>query len=202
MNKSHLHYHWWKYALVAVVSVLLWTTVFSAKLKPKDNERLHILYVGENLNRYQLEQKITEALPALTSQKLRQVKVSQITTSGMQAFQILDARRYEYDLILISEHYLQKNMGTALFRQAMTEQMQQILSPYRLYVEENETESVPCGVQMEKERWKKFCAAEEVCYLFISPESVNFGGLNGKGRAEDDCALRAMQYILKGDIKP
>ena len=202
MNKSHLHYYWWTYALVAVISVLVWTTVFSAKLGPKDNERLHILYVGENLNRYQLEREVKEVLPALTDQEVRQVKVSQITISGMRAFQILDVRRYEYDIILISEEYLQENMGISLFRSAMTEQMLQILSVYNLYEEGDETEIVPCGVRLDPTKWKKFCTAEEVCYLFISPESVNFGGLNGKGRTEDDCGLKVMEYILKGGLTP
>lgn len=202
MNKTHLHYYWWTYALVAAVSILVWTTAFSAKLSPEDNERLHILYVGENLNRYKLEQEVKEVLPALTNQKVQQVKVSQITVSGMQVYQVLDTRRYEYDIILISDGYLQENMGTALFRTAMTEAMQQMLSAYDLYAEGNGAGSAPCGVQLDQVKWKNFCITEEECYLFISPESVNFGGLNGKGRAEDDCGLRVMEYILKGGVTP
>ena len=41
--KKHLRTNWWKYLLLLLLPVAVWTTVFSLRDRPDGNERLRIL---------------------------------------------------------------------------------------------------------------------------------------------------------------
>lgn len=198
MLKSHMQYHWWKYLLVILTSVMVWCMVFNALAQPADNEKLKVLFVGEKLDTAGLEQAITALLPEVTEQAVRQVEVTQTVIEGQAAYQVLEMRTYEYDIVIISQSYLQENMGLSLFSGAMTAQMQQYFSGVPLYTELREQEQVPSGFLLEAGAgaFGTYYAGQEQCYLFPSPQSVNFDRLNGQGQAGDDCALRIMAYLM------
>lgn len=197
MLKSHMQYNWWKYLLVILAAVILWCTVFHALAQPEDNEKLNVLFVGEGLDAEKMEQTITTMLPQLTDQSVRQVKITQTRLEGREAYEILQMRTYEYDIVIISQSYLQENMGNALFSKAMTEQMQAHFAGLQFYSETQGERMVPSGIVLESDSgFSAFYNGQETCYLFASPQSVNFNGLNGLGKAGDDCALRIMEYLV------
>lgn len=198
MRKGHMQYHWWKYAAVLAVSVALWCGVFYNLAQPEDHERLHILFVGEGLDTAQMQSDIEKLLPKLTEQNMKQVKVTQSDLQGQSALQILQARFYEYDIVLISNRCMQQNMGGAVFYQAMKPALSGRFSDYEFYAEISDDSAALYGVQMKQgtgafyQYWDK----DEPCYCFPSPNSVNFDGLNGLGEKGNDCALRIMEYLL------
>lgn len=198
MLKRHMQYNWWKYLLVILAAIILWCTVFRALAQPKDNEKLNVLFVGEGLDTKKLEQTVTGMLPQLTDQFVRQVKVTQTRLEGREAYEILQMRTYEYDIVIISQSCLQENMGNALFSGAMTEKMQAHFAGVQFHAEPQGERMVPSGIVLDPD--SGFCAfynGQETCYLFASPQSVNFDGLNGLGQAGDDCALRIMEYFVE-----
>lgn len=197
MLKSHMQYNWWKYLLVILAAVILWCTVFRALAQPEDNEKLNVLFVGEGLDTEKMEQTITGMLPQLTDQSVRQVKVTQTRLEGREAYEILQMRTYEYDIVIISQSCLQENMGNALFSGAMTEKMQAHFAGLQFHTEPQGELTIPSGIVPEPDGgFGAFYSGQENCYLFASPQSVNFDGLNGLGQTGDDCALRIMEYLV------
>lgn len=195
--KRHIQYNWWKYATAIIASVVLWCAVFNSLAMPDENEKLHILFVGEGLEREKLEQAVSEMLPSVTEQSVRQVKVQQVRLHGREAFRILDGYTYQYDIIIISESYFQENMGLSILSRAMTEQVLAHFQEAEPMSELYEGAPAICGfVLPEQGSFDAFYPEEDVCYIFPSAESVNFDGLNGKGLPGDDCALRIMEYLL------
>lgn len=203
MNKAHLQYHWWKYLLVFIFSFSVWYTVFHSIAQPNPNEKLNVLFVGESLDAQGLETEIKQHLPDLTSQELQQVKVTQTYLQGDEMFQVLQTRFYEYDIVIISESCLQKNMGVLLEQRFMTQALCRYFSEYMLYVETSENGAAAYGFLMEQSRglFANYYLGKEKCYCFPSPWSENFGGLNSRGEKADDCALVIMDLLLNGYVQ-
>ncbi len=183
MLEKHLQYNWWKYLLILLISTFVWCSVFTALAQPADNERLRILFVGDGLDCRALERDIDQLLPTLTEQYVLQIKVTQTMLQGQEAFRILEARTYEYDIIIISQSCMQENMG-ALFSGAETNVSCQYFK----------------GVILEPGTggFSSYYAGTEVCYLFPSPHCVNLDTRNGLGEPGDDCALKIMEYLTDG----
>lgn len=201
MNKSHLQYHWWKYASVLIVSVILWCSVFNSLAKPAQNECLNILFVGDGLNAEHMKETVETKLLQLTEQNVKQIKVSQLSISGQDLLQVLQSRFYEYDLVIISQSYMQDNMGGALYYECMKSTLCERFADYDFYAEIGQDDAALYGVQLMTGRgafWD-FYNGSEICYCFPSPNSVNFAGLNGKGNQNDNCALVIMEYLIKGE---
>ena len=49
----------------------------------------------------------------------------------------------------------------------------------------------------KQNRFSAFFSGEQTYYVFLSKESVNLAGLNGKGNNADDAALRILSYLLE-----
>lgn len=201
MNKSHLQYHWWKYVAVLIVSVILWCSVFNTLAKPAQNECLNILFVGEDINTEHMKETVEAKLVHLTDQDVKQIKVSQLSISGQDLLQVLQSRFYEYDLVIISQSHMQDNMGVTLYYESMKSTLSERFADFDFYAEIGQDYAAIYGVQLMADRgafWD-FYNGSETCYCFPSPNSVNFGGLNGKGNQNDDCALVIMEYLIKGE---
>ena len=105
--KRHIQYNWWKYATAIIASVVLWCAVFNSLAMPEENEKLHILFVGQGLEREKLEQAVSEMLPSVTEQSVRQVKVQQVRLHGREAFRriYLPVRHHYHQRKLFSRKY-------------------------------------------------------------------------------------------------
>ena len=109
--QGHLQYSWWKYLLVILLPILLWCSVFDVLAKPKENERLHILFVGNDLDAVSLQQTLEEAIPTLTDQKIKEVKVVTELAAGEIYGQKMTTYSYEFDLIIVSQSFMRDNTG-------------------------------------------------------------------------------------------
>ena len=68
MKELKLKYNWWVYLLVIMIPIIVWSIVFTEMQKPADNEKISILYVGNNFDAEQLQKDLCERLPELTDQ--------------------------------------------------------------------------------------------------------------------------------------
>lgn len=198
--KNHLQLHWWKYFLALLIPVLLWTGVFSALARPKANERVHILYVGNHLDTLQLQTEITDLLPQLTKQPIKQVTVSAELPSEGQYYSFLEARCFDYDLIIMEESRMKETVGQDVFVRLMEEMTAALPGaiPYREMTEDGElTYGYLLFDGSSPNSFSGHYSGTEKCYVFVSPESVNFHTLNEKGRIGDDAALKVLQYLLE-----
>lgn len=189
--KQYLQYNWWKYLAILLIPILLWTTVFGILQKPAAHQRLHILYIGEKLDTAALEQQLSAALPTLTTQQLKEIRVNterpELTSLGT----LLSARIFSYDIIILEQSYMQDSIGQTCFSplpDALTDHFPNI------YWENETAYALLAG---ESSRFSDFYTGEQDCYVFISPESVNFGGLSGNGSSGNDAALQAVYYLLE-----
>lgn len=198
--KRYLQYNWWKYLAIILLPIFLWCSVFDALAQPKKNETLHILYVGENLDTAALQQALRDALPEMTEQNIREVTVTQSVPNGISYFDFLTAQCISNDIILISQSYCQENTGQGAFAR-LPQALIDTFPDTAIYTETVEDMTLSYGLVLfdgiSENRFSAFCSGEEPCYLFPCPNSVNFGTKNGRGEADDDAAIKAIEYLLE-----
>ena len=198
-NTGHLQYHWWKYLLVIVLPIMLWCSVFDVLAKPKDNERLHVLFVGNGLDSAALQQTLEEKLPTLTDQKIKEVKVVSEYAAGEIYGQKMTTYSYEFDLIIVSQSFMHDNTGQFFRRLPMDG-----LPGYegvKLREEQVEEEySAPFGFVLwdpgMENGFSTFYSGYEICYLFFSTESVNLYPLFEGSAEGDNAAVAALDFLL------
>ena len=199
--QGHLQYSWWKYLMVILLPILLWCSVFDVLAKPKDNERLHILFVGDGLDAIALRQTLEEALPDLTQQEIKEVKVTTDYAAGEIYGQKLTTYSYEFDLIIVSQSFMRDNTGQFFRRLPMDG-----LPGYeqgKLYTEkvEDGAYTAPFGFVLwepgVKNNFGNFYSGNEICYLFFSTQSVNLYPLFGGSAEGDNAAVVALDFLMK-----
>lgn len=200
-NKGHLQYNWWKYVLVILVPILLWCTVFDALAKPKDNERLNILFVGDGLDAITLQETLEEVIPAATQQNIKDIRVVSEYIAGEIYGQKLTTVSYEFDLIIVTQSFMRDNTGQ--FFRAIPPSGIPGFENVKLHTEMTTSEEyeVPYGIVLwepgVENGFRKFYSGREICYLFFSTKSVNLYPLF-KGSAEgDNAAVVALDFLMK-----
>lgn len=193
---AHLHYHWWKYILLTVVSVFVWTSVFDILEKPAKNETVGIVFFGEDLDAAALHQELTNAVSTLTQQEISHIDVSETFADTAQLGQLLMARSNDCDLLIIPENLVDQIAAYGFFMP-----LPESLQGDDAYCQEKDGISTAYGLEIYKpgmeNRFSAFCSGEQTYYVFCSKESVNLAGLNGKGNKTDDAALRILAYLLE-----
>ena len=193
---THLQYGWWQYALLVILSVLLWTAVFDALAKPERNEKAGIVFFGDGLDASGLQADLSAAIADLTGQEITYVDVYQTFVSSENLGQILMARTYDYDLLVLTSEYVDQLSAYGFFCE-----LPDNLQSGDIYTQEKDGQKVSYGIKIYEpgcqNRFSAFCSGEQAYYVFLSKESVNLAGLNGNGRQNDDAALRMLEYLLE-----
>lgn len=193
---AYLHYHWWKYVLLTVLSVAVWTAVFDTLAKPAPNEKVGIVFFGDGLDVSALHADLSNAIGNLTEQKITYVDVSQTFADYEHLGQILMARTYDCDLLILPAELVDKLSAYGFFM-PLPETPEDI----PVYTQEKDGETVAYGLEIYKpgnrNRFSSFCSGEQTYYVFLSKESVNLAQLNGNGMQTDDAALRILEYLME-----
>ena len=194
---SHLYYHWWKYVLLAVLSIVIWTAVFDTLARPARNEKVGILFFGDSLDVTALHADLSAVMDDLTQQEVSYVDVSQTFADYEHLGQLLTARTYDYDLLVLSAEQVDKLSAYGFFLPLPDNTWKDIPK----YSQEKDGETVAYGLEIytpgSQNRFSSFCSGEQTYYVFLSKESVNLAGLNGNGTQTDDAALRILEYLLE-----
>lgn len=193
---THLHYHWWKYVLLAVLSIMIWSWVFDSLAKPDKNEKVSIVFFGEGLDSQALHADISAAMDDLTQQKIRFVDISQTFADKNHLGQILMARTYDSDLIILPGELVDHLSAYGFFMP-----LDHLPKDIPTYTQEKDGETVVYGLEIHsptsQNRFSSHCSGEQTYYVFLSKESVNLAGLNGNGSPADDAALQILTYLLE-----
>ena len=202
MNKTdtklsaHLQYSWWKYVLLAVVSVMLWTAVFDTLGRPAKNEKVGIVFFGDSLDVTALHADLTDAVDGLTQQEIDYIDISQTFADHEHLGQILMARTYDCDLLILPAE-LVDGLSAYGFFMPLPESLQST----NTYTQEKDGETLAYGLEIyspeRQNRFSSFCSGDQTYYVFLSKESVNLAALNGNGTQTDDAALRILEYLLE-----
>lgn len=199
-SNGHLQYNWWKYLLVIILPIMLWTSVFDVLAKPKDNERLSILFVGDNFDAVALQRTLEEKIPEMTQQNIKQIKVVTDYAVGEVYGQKMTTYSYEFDLIIVSQSFMTDNTGQ-FFRRLPMDGLPGYESA-KLHMEETEDGySAPFGFVLwqpgVENGFRQFYSGREICYLFFSTESVNLYPLFGGSAEGDNAAVMALDLLLQ-----
>ena len=193
---THLHYHWWKYVLLISISVMLWSWVFDTLAKPAKSEKIGIVFFGEGLDTQALHADLWAAMDDLTQQEIRFVDVSQTFADRDHLGQILMARTYDSDLLILPAELVDNLSAYGFFMP-----LENVPKGIATYSQKKGGESVVYGLEIyssgNQNRFSAFCSDEQTYYVFLSKESVNLAGLNGNGSQTDDAALQILTYLLE-----
>ena len=194
--KDYLRYHWWKYVGIALIFTGLWCYVFSAIARPGRDERIKILYIGTHLQLQQLENQLTEAMPELTQQPIESICVDSALPDVLPYHLLLSTRVMEYDILIIEEPYLQEKTGQSHFVRGSELLHSHFPQAEPYYEEVGDHKRIFGYIAGDESLFSDYYEGENRCYLFASPESVNFDTLNGEGESGNDAALKTAQYLL------
>lgn len=195
--KQTIKRSWWKYLAVLLASVLLWCTVFSVRSKPKNNEILRILYVGEGLDTAALQADLTALLP-----DRKEITVTQEQPLTDLTAEWLVYRQFAYDILIFSAEYCAQDLGQKQFSR-LSDGLLSYFPTAAVYTEQYDGTALPFALILHDDTTEtRFCtylslSAAQTCLLFFSPESVNLGGENGRGSADDTAALTAAQFLTE-----
>lgn len=195
--KRHFQLHWIKYAAVILISVLFWNSLFSLLAAPKQTQRINVLFVGEHLDAQALQKKLSDILP----QSIREVNVTTVTFDEASYKSKLSTYSVTNDLIIIEQSHMAENVGQSIFAR-LTDGMIARFPDTALYTEQiDEHIALVFGFVLYDSKTENHFSAcysgSDKCYVFCSPDSVNFDTLNEKGKPGDDAALQALQYLLE-----
>lgn len=187
----------WKYILVAIVVIFIWSAVFESLGQIKDNQRLTIAVYNLECDTQTLRDDIYTKLPELTQQELLELYVDDMEHIPNQTYasSILATQLLQSDLVIMPESLL-KELDMAYYFPELPAQLQS--NPAYGYYQVN---GVCYGILMNgpeiENTFTKYCHADEPCYLLLSGNSVNLAGLLNRGEATDDAGLRVLEYLLK-----
>ena len=197
----HLHYHWWKYVLLAALSIAIWTSVFDTLARPAKNEKVGIVFFGDSLDVPALHADLWAAIDEITEQKITYLDMSQTFADQEHLGQILMARAYDCDLLILPAELVDELSAYGFFMPLL-----EIPTDIPVYTQEKDGETVVYGLEIYKpgkqNRFSSFCSGEQTYYVFLSKESVNLAGLNGNGIQTDDAALRILEYLMEEPYGP
>lgn len=193
---THLQYQWWMYVLLAVLSIMIWTAVFDTLAKPARNEKVGICFFGDGLDVTALHSDLSVAMDDLTQQQIAYVDVSQTIADYEHLGQILMARAYDCDLLILSAESVDLLSAYGFFA-PLPDDWKDIPT----YTQEKDGETVAYGLEIyspdSQNRFSSYCSGEQIYYVFLSKESVNLAALNGNGSQTDDAALRILEFLLE-----
>ena len=194
-QRGHLQYDWWKYVAVLLIPLILWCSIFSVLKKPKANERLHILFLGTDLNCQAMEQDLTAYLQDNTAQKLKSIQVTMAEYSEENYANQLMAAAYSYDIIIISENQMKETVGQNYFF-VLPEILQG--AETELYEETVNIAVLPFGAVLQAESsFGKYYSGTQKCYAFISPQTENLYPINAKSREGNNATVIAWQWLME-----
>lgn len=192
---GHLQYDWWKYVAVLLIPLILWCSVFSVLKKPKANERLHILFLGTDLNCQAMEQELTAYLQENTAQKLKSVQVTMTEYTDENYANQLMAAAYSYDIIIISENQMKDTVGQDNFF-VLPESLQG--AETELYEETVNDAALPFGAVLQAgSSFGKYYSGTQKCCAFISPQTENLYPINAKSGEGDNATVIAWQWLME-----
>lgn len=191
--KSHISFNWWKYLLLAAAFIAIWAYIFHLIGIPKDNEKIEICFVGDNVNDESLSEDISNALPSISKQYIEEVNIEVLNYADDYLMSITLATRltggtdfliFEADKIGTLKNFIEpvdKEKFTAYFGE----------------LEFYNQDGVDYGFKISgKGKFSNYYSGSKECYVFFSPASVNLGDLGGKGKADDKAAIEILRYLL------
>lgn len=198
---GHLQYHWWQYLVYTIVVIFLWCTVFQVLAQPANHEAIRILFVGEYWDTQALADEIHTHLQQTTAQPISAVEIDIEAQKTDQLLPILIAKQYYYDLIIVSEPWMQENIGQNAFGLPIPDQITEGHPAWDYYTELLEQTAYPFAVALykgtESNHFSAHYTGSENCYLFLSNQSVNCDQLNGQGQPGYDAAIKTLEYLLE-----
>ena len=195
---AHLQYSWWKYLLVAMLSITIWCIVFDALSAPKKNQQIRITCIGDDFACSQLQTALEQELPKKTSQRIRKIAVeSPINGESTDYFTVMTTRAHGADLIIAAESAMTEIFGQSYFKPLPVEKLPESLQGLSYYTENGEVYGILLYDGTTQNRFSQFYSGSERCYVFITHKSENAAGILGVGNETDDAALRCIEYLLE-----
>lgn len=199
MKKISFEKHWVSYLAIILIPIILWTSVYDIIAEPADNERFAILFVGDGLDCEGLAAYISENY---SDPRMKSITVESTTVLDSIYYDYLKTRCYNYDLIIFAESEMKEQLGRVVFeREIMLSDYAELLPESDYYYEHINETDIPFGFIVADEGlenlFTRFYSGGERCCMFMSPRSVNLGGINGEGEEGDDYALKMLCALLE-----
>ena len=183
--------NFWKYALVVVAVVFVWSAVYENLSQIKLNQRVTVAVYNLECDTQALRDEVWDKLPELTKQEVLELYVDDLDHVPNQTYaeDILLAQILQSDLVVMPESLL-KAIEVSVYFQELPKNLQR----------ENgyQSNGKQYGICIPaNSRFSAYYTGDERCYIFFNASSVNLGGLFEKGTTEDDAALQVFEYLLE-----
>ena len=185
----------WKYALVALAVIFIWTSVFGALGQIKDNQRLSVSIYNTEFDTEPLRDELVRVLPELTKQEILELYVGTFESYPGQTYadDILTAQILRSDLVIMPKPLLDKLEITVFFKELPAE-IDGKYASNGYYTVDGKHYGILIG---DGTVFSHYCESDEPLYILLSDYSSNLAGLYGRGEAEDDAALVTLYYLLE-----
>lgn len=193
MNKflSYFQYNWIKYLIIIILPLVLWLIVYSDIDQVKYDESVRILYIGDDLDKEMLQEKISSNINSITSQELKYVSVMTYSADKEVVYEYLRNKVYSVDIVIIENEYLDKEVISQIFAPLTNKLKDDFKNADLVDVGEN---SYGLKISKDSDFYDCYSKTEEVS-VYLSPHSLNIGKAYGYGKIENDSAIKIAKYI-------
>lgn len=196
--RNHLIYNWWKYVAVAVAVIAIWVYLFGVLAKPKENEKIKITFVGNDLKNVLMQEDILNDIDKLQGkQNIKEVGVECLYSEDSFTLNTILSTRVlsDTDIVILKQSTLENFEAESYFVDLSSSAVTENFGDVQTF----EKNGKIYGIKLNGDNaFKKYYDGKEDCYLFITPVSVNFGGINGNGNNEDSVCINLVNYLLGG----
>lgn len=194
--KTHFQYGWWIYLIIIAAVIIFWCTVFSRLAEPDSDEMLNITIVGD-ADDEALSADLAEALEGKTAKPLKEINIEIVSGDDAALSDIVTMRCLgETDFIIFEEEYIIRPVSSN-FGPVDEDGWRTYFPDAQLYEEEGAIYGMLLYDGQTECNFTDYYSGDQRCWVFVTPVSENAAALNGKGEAQDDAALQAIQYLME-----
>ena len=195
---SYLQYSWWKYLLIALLSITVWSVVLDVLSAPEKNEKVRVTCVGDGFLCDEMETALWQKLPQVTEQRVEKIAVeSPVNGQSADYFSVMATRAYGADFIIVEESALTEAFGQSYFLPLPVDELPDQLANREQYTENGTAYGLLLYDGTTPNVFSQFYSGNERCFIFITHTCVNVAGLMNVGNEQDDAALRLIEYLLE-----
>ncbi len=205
-KSSYIQYHWWMYLVLVIVVVLLWSYIFGLIAQPKAYQKYAIAIFDKNFLHQQLQDELSQQMPNITTQQIKQVTVESLYDLGSSLQDMVLSRTILSDVIVVplsmitTDNQQTDKIHVDNFFAIPTEKLELLVDfPLDYYMVEGYARGIYINNPDDgvTNNFERFYTGTERCVMFLCEESANIGDIFDDGNGKYRVAIEVLAYLLE-----
>lgn len=198
--KTYFSYNWWKFLLIALALIIVWSIAINEIVQPRENEKIIISAVNISLEKDRIELDGMKMMEDYLYQDIEIIYVETIELEGPELHEFLSTRALPgTDLIFLPESDVLGNTASSLF---LPLDEQAVIDYFGEDIKYYYEDGILYGIGLTQDTYQTVFSSylrrssTEDYYVFINSYSKNVGDWNEDGIANEKAALEFIHWLI------